>query len=158
VKEIIKIAESFVLKLNKEEPFNSEYQYSLFKNPKEFFDCWYFDFEIIPIKNLVKNEAKSFGGAPGFIILKKDRKVQIISFGQKSEIETQEERKIGLNNRLIEIVTKKWNKILIRKLTGIKPIEINEFIENFKPYDFSNEKDRIAAVQKLEMLIKENNR
>jgi len=156
--EIIKTAESFVNKLNEEEPLHPDYEYGFDSNPKEFFECWYFDFKIIPKREIPKNKTGGFGGAPGFIIFKKDRKAKIIAFWRKHELEEEQIRRIELNKILSQIEKENWNTALIRKLTGIKPRNILELKKRFNSYDFSKEENRILVIKEIEKLKKENDR
>jgi len=86
-KGITDIAMRFVEELNRKKPIDPDYEYSFDRIPKEFLNCWYFDFRVVCKKEVQDIEIESFGGAPGFIIMKNDKKIKTISFNEKLALE-----------------------------------------------------------------------
>lgn len=157
MKEIIEIAEVFVNELNQEEPFHPDYRYGFCDDPEEFFECWYFDFKIIPNKNVLRNKLENFGGAPGFVITKSEKKVKMIGWEQKHELEEEYHRIIELDKMLQRAENEEWDLALVRKLTGLKPITILEMKAKYQSYDFSKKEKRFIVIKEFEKLMKENN-
>ena len=86
MKEILVIAQNYV---------DANYQDHLdgFKftisEPKEFDDCFYFDFIIVPIDILQNKELPMIGGAPGIKIDKLTKSVCVISHSELAKLEAQ---------------------------------------------------------------------
>ena len=156
MKEIIQIAQSYIEKLNREEPFHADYMYGFNETPKEYFDSWYFDFKFLPIKPMKNVNIDIHVSASGFIILKENKTVQMIFRGFVNEMDEKEIRIKELDKILIQIKSKDWNLSKMRDLTGLEPIDILNLKEEFQYVDFSINSNRLIAIKEIENLIEKD--
>jgi len=153
MEEIKIIAKSFVNKLNQEKPFHPDYEYGFDNNFIEFIDCWYFDFKILPKKEIKEDEIESFVGAKGFIISKMSNEVNTISWSTWSEMNKKELRRTKLDGLLINFNDSKWNLAEIRKITGVNPNQILDVKKQYQILDLTLEKNRLKVILEIEKFI-----
>lgn len=145
MKEILSIAKSFINRLNEEEHFNKDFKYGLDNFPKEYFECWYFDFKIISLRKV--NNITKIGGAPGFIISKENREARIIAWWEKCQLEESELRLTELNKVLNQIESENWNLKSIQQLTGMKLNKVFKFKKQFQLFDLSTTSNKLFLLK-----------
>lgn len=150
------IVKTYIKTLNKEEPFHTDYEYSVSEEPIEFLEYWYFDFLIIPKQGVLSNKNRAFGGAAGFIISKETLHVTHISWSEKTFLEEQALERLTIKERLFQINASNWSPVLIKKLMGMKSAQAINFQKKYKHVDLSNEKALLTVIKAIEDLKKAN--
>lgn len=159
MKEFIEIAKLFIEKKNQDrESPHPDYRFGFCKEPENFIESWYFDFLMLPNKEIPKDEIMLFAGAPGFIISKTSKTVKVISHGEIYELKVQLEFKQKLNQLLYQFEKKEWNSSSIRKLTGLRPKEILEMKKKYERLDFSVEENKLVIMSEITKRRRENDR
>lgn len=138
------IAKSFVAKLNAENTIDG-YTYD-FCRPQEFMEYWYFDLIIIP---KIQDEA-NFGGAPGFVISKVDKKARLVAFGKISKLREQDKIRRKLNQDLIQMRGVDWTAGEIKKHLGAKAKDAIYLKNKYASLDLSKESNRLLIIKELE--------
>ena len=139
------IAQDYIAHQNQENPVYPGYAYALVA-PKEYFDCWYFDFHIVSLLEVPEDEQEMFAGAPGLTVSKTDKSVSIIGwqkFHQLAQREKLFQEASGIAN---ELLSSNLTLQALRKHFAMPLAELALFKRRLEAPDLANQQKKSLLV------------
>jgi hypothetical protein len=143
--ELRALSENFVKSFNERMPRNTEFKFGI-GSLTEFLTCYYFDFRLLNI-NGEEYQGPAMGGAPGFIITKKDGQPKTISFGDLAVLDRQENEVKEIYKMLLDVKTRDTSLLKLKNKYRLTSGQLLKLKKEFERKEIDRKKSEELIVE-----------